>query len=877
MTKTTGSSFLKDWGVAIICLAAVLAFLFRQSFEPEKVLFANDAPLGLISSRAGKDASTLVGVKEGFWQDLNWIGIENPSVLLGPSLLTHILLGGNPVHTAKFAVPVAFFCLGLAAFLLFRVLGFSRVVCVLGGLAAALNMNSFSHGAWGLPSRAWSFMAAILAIAALCSGLRSRPWIKAVLAGMAVGIGVLEGFDVGAIYSMYVAAFAAFLALIHSDSKQKAFGIIRVAVIAIAAACFAAHALTTLIGTQITGVAEKPAETPEVKWDGATMWSLPKAETLRVIVPGLFGYRMDTPGGGAYWGNVGHSDLSGLQRHSGAGEYAGILVVLIGIWGAANAFRKTNPVYSDLDRRIVKFWMWAAILSILFAWGKYAPFYQFLYKLPFFNTIRNPIKFMHFFHLSLLILFGYGLNVIFTRYVTNGAARIAAPMTQFQNWWAKAAPFDRKVVLALAAGLVVSLLGFLMYSSSRTNVTHYLETVGFPASPDPRAPATSGEIVAFSQAEVGLYLLFYVVSLVSILLCLCGFFGGNRARWAGVVLGAVLVIDMARANRPWIVYLNYKDKYASNSVFDFLRKDTVEHRVTMRVAPFSGATFLSQQVSFMQGVFSEWLQNQFQYFNIQSPDIIQFPRIPNLDVRYSNAFMPKQSDLWLAARFWQLSNTRYIIGQKEYLAELNRQFDPELQRFRIATNFDFAPKAGKTMNDNLGLDDLTWELKPDGRFSIFEFTGAMPRYKLYSQWQKADENATLAAITSRDFKPDQQLFVNDESIQSVTSGTTNAGTASIVSYAPKRIEVKAEAAAPSILLWNDRWSPNWKAFLDGQPVNLLRCNFIMRGIQVPAGSHQIRMEYSQPTRAVYVSFAAAAVGLLLVVFVAFDSRKSRQA
>src|SRR5207237_291392 len=144
----------------------------------------------------------------------------------------------------------------------------------------------------------------------------------------------------------------------------------------LAAACFAAHALSTLVGTQITGVAAKVQETGDfaVRWDGATMWSLPKMETLRVVIPGLFGYRMDTPGGGAYWGNVGHSDLSGLQRHSGAGEYAGILVVLIGIWGAANAFRKANPVYSDFDRRIVKFWMWAAIVSILFAWGRYAPF-----------------------------------------------------------------------------------------------------------------------------------------------------------------------------------------------------------------------------------------------------------------------------------------------------------------------------------------------------------------------------------------------------------------------------------------------------------------------------------------------------------------------
>src|SRR6476619_5984187 len=105
--------------------------------------------------------------------------------------------------------------------------------------------------------------------------------------------------------------------------------------------------------------------------------------------------------------------------------------------------------------------MVAAIISILFAWGRWAPFYQFLYKLPFFSTIRNPIKFMHFFHLSLLILFGYGLEVLFKHYVSTATAKAGGPMLQFQAWWAKAAPFDRKVVMGLAAGLIVSLLGFL--------------------------------------------------------------------------------------------------------------------------------------------------------------------------------------------------------------------------------------------------------------------------------------------------------------------------------------------------------------------------------------------------------------------------------
>jgi hypothetical protein len=877
MTKAMrAGSVWKDWGVAMLCLAVVLGYLFRQSFESEKVLFSNDAPLGLVSSKAGVSASTFEGIVSGFWQDLNWIGIEMPSVLPGLSWGIFQIIGANPVANAKFYAPLSFLFLGFCAWLLFRTLGFRNVVCVIGALAAALNMNSFSHGAWGLPTRALSWGSAMLAIAALYSSLRGRPWIKAILAGMCVGLGIVEAFDVGALYSLYIAAFGIFLAFARPQASERVKSVALVVVVAISAALFSAQALSTLIGTQVKGVVgmEQTDEARAKRWDEATGWSLPKAETLRVIIPGLFGYRMDSPNGGAYWGSVGFPIAS--PRHSGAGEYAGILVVLIGVFGAANAFRKQNNPYSDIDRRAVKFWICAALISIVFAWGRWAPFYQPIYKLPFFSTIRNPIKFMHFFHLSLLILFGYGLQVIFAQYVNTAAAKISgSPMDQFKTWFAKAAAFDRKFVYILAAGLIVSFFGFLMYSSSKADVAKYLETVGFPSAPGSGAPAASSEIVAFSLGEVGYYLLFYVLSLVAILLCLSGFFSGTRARWAAIIIGAVLIIDMARANERWIIYYNYKERYASNPVLDFLQKDSVDHRATMFINPFYSmplAAQRSQESGLLSALASEWLQNQFQFYNIQSCDIIQFPRRPELDEAFHNEFSPTNT-LASCVRFWELSNTRYLIGQRGFEQALNQQFDANKGRFSILTNFNYKPKPG--LQQATSLNDLTWEFDPNGPLSIIEFNGALPRYSLYSHWQTiADDSAALKAVNSPTFNPQQELIVNDSSAPP-GSGATNGNKVELVRYEPKKIQVKAYAGVPSILLWNDRWSVNWHAFVDGAEVKLLRCNYIMRGVQIPVGPHQIEMRYAQPAKLLWVSFATLAVGIGLCLFLAFDSRKAQ--
>src|SRR5687767_10726245 len=134
--KGKEGSVWKDLAIALLCLAIILGYLFRESFDPAKVLFSNDAPLGLISSKAGVDASAYDGIVTGYWHDLNWIGMEMPSVLPGLSWGMFQIFGA-PVTNAKFHTPLSLLYLGFCAWFLFRTLGFSQMVCILGALAAA--------------------------------------------------------------------------------------------------------------------------------------------------------------------------------------------------------------------------------------------------------------------------------------------------------------------------------------------------------------------------------------------------------------------------------------------------------------------------------------------------------------------------------------------------------------------------------------------------------------------------------------------------------------------------------------------------------------------------------------------------------------------
>ncbi|HEY1790090.1 MAG TPA: YfhO family protein, partial [Verrucomicrobiae bacterium] len=140
--------------------------------------------------------------------------------------------------------------------------------------------------------------------------------------------------------------------------------------------------------------------------------------------------------------------------------------------------------------------------------------------------------------------------------------------------------------------------------------------------------------------------------------------------------------------------------------------------------------------------------------------------------------------------------------------------------------------------------------KPNGRYAIFEFLGALPRVKLYSHWQvNTNDQATLEQLNSPIFDPERMVLVNSPPATNFTMNSTNnaeEGNVKFISYASKQIVLQTQANATSVLLLNDRFDPQWNVSMDGEPATLLRCNYIMRGVQVPAGSHVIKFKFQTP-------------------------------
>jgi len=192
-------------------LVALLVLLFWRSFLPDFVHFSNDGPLGQLNANWVRLPAAFTAI----WDDLNDIGNNTGAWPPDLNALCTWMLG--PVGYAKFFPPIALFFLGFSAWCFFRQLKISPLAAALGALAAALNSTFFATACWGVAGQLDAFSMDFLALALVVSISTATPRltriVRLALAGLAVGVNVMEAADIGAIFSLFVAAFVLFKAV----------------------------------------------------------------------------------------------------------------------------------------------------------------------------------------------------------------------------------------------------------------------------------------------------------------------------------------------------------------------------------------------------------------------------------------------------------------------------------------------------------------------------------------------------------------------------------------------------------------------------------------------------------------------------------------
>jgi hypothetical protein len=112
------------------------------------------------------------------------------------------------------------------------------------------------------------------------------------------------------------------------------------------------------------------------------------------------------------------------------------------------------------------------------------------------------------------------------------------------------------------------------------------------------------------------------------------------------------------------------------------------------------------------------------------------------------------------------------------------------------------------------------------------------------------ENADSAIIQLSQINTKTQAIVEKEYADLISTNSIKDSTASIKlsSYHPEKLEYTYSSKTESNVAFSEVfYDKGWSAYIDNQPVDQFRLNYLLRGMKVPAGKHTIRFEFSPKT------------------------------
>jgi uncharacterized membrane protein YfhO len=135
-------------------------------------------------------------------------------------------------------------------------------------------------------------------------------------------------------------------------------------------------------------------------------------------------------------------------------------------------------------------------------------------------------------------------------------------------------------------------------------------------------------------------------------------------------------------------------------------------------------------------------------------------------------------------------------------------------------------------------------------------------------------NTKIQAVVDERFK-DQLSDVNPAATDTLSKIT-------LTSYAPNKLAYDCQSEAGGVVVFSEiYYEKGWNAFIDGVQVPHFRCNYVLRGMKVPAGKHTIEFRFDPEvvTKGEGISLIASILlygGIVVVGGLGFLKKRKQQ-
>ncbi|MCG2588018.1 YfhO family protein [Rhodohalobacter sulfatireducens] len=123
---------------------------------------------------------------------------------------------------------------------------------------------------------------------------------------------------------------------------------------------------------------------------------------------------------------------------------------------------------------------------------------------------------------------------------------------------------------------------------------------------------------------------------------------------------------------------------------------------------------------------------------------------------------------------------------------------------------------------------------------VIENLNVLPKAFFVDSVEVLDDQPAVLNRVSGQFDPSETAFITREPELNIQSDTT--ATVAVEEYSPNQITLNISRTTPGFLVLSEIWyPPGWSATLDGEQIDIIRTNYVLRGFEIPAGEHTLEM------------------------------------
>ncbi len=145
------------------------------------------------------------------------------------------------------------------------------------------------------------------------------------------------------------------------------------------------------------------------------------------------------------------------------------------------------------------------------------------------------------------------------------------------------------------------------------------------------------------------------------------------------------------------------------------------------------------------------------------------------------------------------------------------------------------------------LYNVRYEVKVDlekGTWGFFERSNYLPRAWFVNNYIVVEEKGIKDFMRSNavDYRKTVVLEKHPNFVKNISDSLAQNSVVCLY-YSSNYFKYLVNTSNSAILVFSEIWYPEWKAYVDGMPFDILRANYCFRAVEIPKGEHMVEMKF----------------------------------